>query len=164
MCPATDPDGSHAGSERRKNVVVDTIADVEDLVRGSFCLLDNPCEKPGTRLLHSPALGRADEVDMRAEESFVMGVHVSRSTETEPLLAQGAEARQRVRVKVAVCEHERRRALRLPPSVGRRLVDERLADVEDDDPHSHPITVSRSASDVTLSSRGSPSTDRKSVV
>ena len=35
---------------------------------------------------------------------------------------------------------------------------ERLADVEDDGPHSHDATSSRSAGEVTLTSRGSPST------
>jgi hypothetical protein len=37
-----------------------------------------------------------------------------------------------------------------------RLVDERLADVEDDDAHSHDATSSRSALVVTFRSRGSP--------
>src|SRR5580765_7712972 len=40
----------------------------------------------------------------------------------------------------------------------RRLVDERLADVEDDGFHSHVATSSRSSGDVTLSSRRSPGT------
>ena len=39
-----------------------------------------------------------------------------------------------------------------------RLVDERLADVEEDGLHSHDATSSRSALVVTLSSFGSPST------
>src|SRR3954463_14060483 len=61
-------------------------------------------------------------------------------------------------MKVAVGEHERGRALRLPALVRGRLVDERLADVEHHDAQRHPATVSRSASEVTLSSRGSPAT------
>src|SRR5712692_9998087 len=39
-----------------------------------------------------------------------------------------------------------------------RLVDERLADVEHDRPHSHDATSSRSSGEVTLTRRGSPST------
>src|SRR4051794_28134950 len=61
-------------------------------------------------------------------------------------------------MKVAVCEHERGRALQVPAPVGGRFVHERLADVEHHDAQRHPATVSRSASEVTLSKRGSPST------
>src|SRR6202030_329919 len=49
-------------------------------------------------------------------------------------------------------------ALCLPALVRGRFVHERLADVEHDDRQRHPATVSRSAPEVTLSSRGSPST------
>src|SRR5690348_12937467 len=61
-------------------------------------------------------------------------------------------------MEVAVLEHERRNAFGLPALIRGRLVDERLTHVEDDDGQRHPATVSRSAADVTLSSRGSPST------
>ena len=60
-------------------------------------------------------------------------------------------------------EHAHQREARHAHGVGRllphpRLVDERLADVEDDGGYSHAATRSRSAGVVTLSSRSSPST------
>ena len=115
-------------------------------------------KKPEIGLLHAPALGRADEVDVGAQEFLVHGVHVPCRAEAEAARPQRREAGQGVGMEVALGEDEFGDALRLPALVRGLLVDERLADVEDDDAQSHPATVSRSASEVTLSSRGSPST------
>ena len=58
------------------NVVVDPVADVEDLLGRHARLFHHVREEPGVGLLDAPALGRADEVDVRAQELLVVGVHV----------------------------------------------------------------------------------------
>src|SRR5438874_2124395 len=153
-----DADCPQACSPRRDDVVVHPVADIEDLFRGHTGLLHHVDEEARVRLLDAPALRRADEVDVRAEELLVVRVHVPRGAEAQATHAQSGEAGQRVGMKVAVCEHERGRALQVPAPVGGRFVHERLADVEHHDAQRHPATVSRSASEVTLSKRGSPST------
>ena len=81
--------------------------------------------------------------------------------------ALDAEDLPDVRVRLAAggepAEDAHQREARNPRGVRgalpeRRLVEQRLADVEHDGPHSHDATSSRSAGEVTLTSRGSPST------
>src|SRR6478609_5886442 len=158
MRAAADADGAQAGRERRDDVVVHPVADVDDLPGRNAGLVHHLGEEGGVGLLHAPAFRRAYEIDVRAEELLVVGVHVSRRAEAQAASAQRPETGQRVGVEVAIREYERGRALRFPALGRGRFVDERLADVEDDDAQRHPATVSRSASDVTLSRRGSPST------
>src|SRR5262249_49375343 len=121
-------------------------------------LFDHAGEEARVRLLDAPAFRRADEVDVRTKKRLVMGVHVPRDAEAQAARAQRGEAGQRVGMEVAVCEREDGFALDLPALVSGRFADERLADVEPDHAQRHPATVSRSASEVTLSRRGSPST------
>src|SRR5579859_2222621 len=158
MRAATDPDGAETGGERRHDVVVDAVAHIDDLCRVGARFLDDMREEPRRRLLDAPPLRRADEVDVRAEEVLVDGAHVAGGAEAQAALAQRIEAWQRVGMEVSIREYAGRGSLGLPALVRGGLVHERLSDVEDDDGQRHADTVSRSAGEVTLSRRGSPST------
>src|SRR5262249_51865360 len=147
-------DGVQSRPSGGDDVVVHAVADIEDLVGRGSRGRDDVSEEAGVRLLYPPALRRADEVDMRTEELLVTGVHVPRGADSQAASSQCGKARKCVRVEVSVREYERGRAVRLPALVRSCLVHEGLAHVEDDDAQRHPATVSRSASDVTLSRRG----------
>ena len=157
LAPA-DSDGVQPRRKRRHDVLVDAVADVEDLLGGSARRLDDCAKKPASGFSTPQRSDEPTKSTCARRKSSWTGVHVPGCPEPQAALAQRCEARQRVVVEIPVREHERGDALRFPALVRGRLVDERLPDVEDDDRQRHPATVSRSASEVTLSRRGSPST------
>src|SRR5205823_3648136 len=97
---AADAHRMQAGCKRRHDVVVHPVADIEDLLRRNACLVHHVCEEARVGLLDAPALRRADEVDVWAEELLVVGVHVPRRAEAKAERSQGGEAGQRVRVEI----------------------------------------------------------------
>src|SRR4051812_27946061 len=99
----------HAGREGGRHVVVDAVADVGDLARGPSRRGGDALEERGRGLLHPPALGRRDEVDVGPNEVLVLERHVPDGADEEAALAEPAEARLGVGVQLVVEEGATRR-------------------------------------------------------
>ena len=80
-------DGDHPGRERGLHVVVDPVADVDDLVRRPADALDDAQEELGRRLLDAEPLRGRDVVHMRPDELLVGDRHVADRTHEEPAAA-----------------------------------------------------------------------------
>src|SRR6185437_13727602 len=111
--------------------------------------------------------GADDEAALAQAREARHGVGVPRVLEERPSRRVDPEQLQRIAVGPPCLDHRpderHEREARHPARVGGRLpvprlVDQGLADVEDDGFYSHPATRSRSAFVVTFSSRSSPST------
>src|SRR5690349_1734980 len=109
-----DPDGVEPRRERRQHVVVDAVADVEDLARGDTGFTNHSGEESGIGLLDAPAHGGADEIDVPTEEVLVHDPHVSSRAEPEAARTKRRKTGERVVVEVTVAEDEFADALRLP--------------------------------------------------
>jgi hypothetical protein len=69
--------------EGRSDVLVDAVADVDDLPGGSAGLFDDAGEEAASAS-PPPPLGRADEVDVWAEKVLVDGIHVPAAPRRKP--------------------------------------------------------------------------------
>ena len=122
--PAADVDGEHPGVDRRPDVVVDAVSDVGDLRCGDAALGDDPLEELGRWLLDPPAGGRADQVDVLAQQILGRGERVADCPDEEALGARCVEARQSVGIEVVASQCRprvaRRRGSTRPTSDARR--------------------------------------------
>ncbi len=82
------------------DVVVDAVADVGDLAGGEAALRDDPLEELRRGLLDPPALGRADQVDVLAQQLLGLGGCVADGADEEAQRAEPGQAGQRVGIEV----------------------------------------------------------------
>ena len=75
--------GDHPGGESGRNVVVDAIADVRDLVGVDATLEDDPLEERRRGFLDTPAGRRADQVDVVAQEVLGIRERVADGTDAQ---------------------------------------------------------------------------------